>query len=104
MKDGKEFVLKLENGNQPKTTFDGYNFEKTEVKENGDVVHYYTPITTPTKPSETPKETPQPKTPENKPAVQTGASAGSFILPTIGFAGLSGLVGGLAYLKSKRKK
>ena len=102
VKDGKEFVLKLENGNQPKTTFDGYNFEKTEVKENGDVVHYYTPITTPTKPSETPKETP--KTPESKPAVQTGASAGGFILPTIGFTGLSGLVGGLAYLKSKRKK
>lgn len=51
-----------------------------------------------------PKPVEIPKIPEPKTPVQTGAGAGKFVLPTVGVVGLSGLVGGLAWFKSKRKK
>ena len=47
---------------------------------------------------------PATKATEKKNAVQTGASAGQFGGPLIGFGTLGLGVTGLAYLKSKRKK
>ena len=95
IENGKEKILREEEGEKPKSSFEGYAYEKTIVEENGDIKHFYV---VPPKPVEIPK-IPEPKTP-----VQTGAGAGKFVLPVVGVIGLSGLVGGLAWFKSKRKK
>ena len=45
-KDGEQDkVLKEEVGKKDKSTFDDVVYVRSEVKENGDTVHYYTPIT-----------------------------------------------------------
>ena len=45
-KDGeKDKVLKEEIGKKDKSTFDDVVYVRSEVKENGDTVHYYTPVT-----------------------------------------------------------
>ena len=41
----KDKVLKEEVGKKDKSTFDDVIFVHSEVKENGDTVHYYTPVT-----------------------------------------------------------
>lgn len=69
--------------------FDGYEFVKTVKDDKGNVKHYFKPAT---------------KATEKKNAVQTGASAGQFGAPLIGFGAFGLGVTGLAYLKAKRKK
>ena len=87
-KDGKEFVLKTKDGDQPKEDIDGYDYEKTDRDEkSGDVIHHYKV---------------KPKVADKKEAVKTGASAGKIILPIVGLAGLGGLVRFVAKRKSKK--
>ena len=87
-KDGKQFVLKTKDGDQPKEDIDGYDFEKTEKDEHtGDVIHLYKA---------------KAKVADKKEAVKTGASAGKFILPVVGLAGLGGLLSFVAKRKAKK--
>ena len=88
-KDGKEFVLKTKDGDQPKEDIDGYDYEKTEKDEKtGDVIHHYKV---------------KAKVADKKEAVKTGASAGKFILPVVGLAGLGGLLSFVAKRKAKKQ-
>ena len=88
-KDGKDFVLKTKDGEQPKEDIDGYDYEKTEKDEKtGDVIHLYKA---------------KAKVSDKKEAVKTGASAGKFILPVVGLAGLGGLLSFVAKRKAKKK-
>ena len=65
-KDGKEFVLKTKDGDQPKEDIEGYDYEKTDRDEkSGDVIHHYKV---------------KPKVADKKEAVKTGASAGKTYL------------------------
>lgn len=99
-KDGKSTLLKEEAGNQPKGSFDGYEYVDTKVdSESGDVTHNYKAVE---KPAEKPK-TPDVKTPDKKEAVKTGAGASAMILPLAGLGGL-GLAGAVGYVVKKRKK
>ena len=87
-RDGKEFVLKTKDGDQPKEDIDGYDYENTNRDEKtGDVIHHYKI---------------KPKVADKKEAVKTGASASKIIFPVIGLAGLGGLVGFVAKRKSKK--
>ena len=84
--NGKEVVLEKVDGTKDKKDFKGYIFEKTEKLDNGDVVHHYKAK----------------KADEKKKPVETGASAGSMLLP-IGALGASVALIGIAKFKSKRK-
>ena len=84
--NGKEVVLEKVDGTKDKKDFKGYIFEKTEKLDNGDVVHHYKAK----------------KADEKKKPVETGASAGSMLLP-IGALGASVALLGVAKFKSKRK-
>ena len=84
--NGKEVVLEKVDGTKDKKDFKGYIFEKTEKLDNGDVVHHYKAK----------------KADEKKKPVETGASAGSMLLP-IGALGASVALVGIAKFKSKRK-
>ena len=84
--NGKEVVLEKVDGTKDKKEFKGYIFEKTEKLDNGDVVHHYKAK----------------KADEKKKPVETGASAGSMLLP-IGALGASVALLGVAKFKSKRK-
>ena len=84
--NGKEVILEKVDGTKDKKDFKGYIFEKTEKLDNGDVVHHYKAK----------------KADEKKKPVETGASAGSMLLP-IGALGASVALVGVAKFKSKRK-
>ena len=89
--DGK--VLRpRENGEQPKTDFDGYEYVRTEKDKDGNVTHIYKPI---------PKTKPVPKQPKETPQAKE--------LPKTGDASSLGLIGslvsglGLAGLRRKKR-
>ena len=86
IENGKEVVLEKVDGTKDKKDFKGYIFEKTEKLDNGDVVHHYKAK----------------KADEKKKPVETGASAGSMLLP-LGALGASVALVGVAKFKSKRK-
>ena len=96
-KDGKETKeLKAIQGKDPvvaETTKDagtipGFKFVRTDKDKDGNVKHIFV------------RET---KTADKKDAVKTGASAGRIILPLLG-VGATAVIGGAAYLKTKKKK
>lgn len=96
-KDGKETKeLKAIQGKDPvvaETTKDagtipGFKFVRTDKDKDGNVKHIFVR---------------EAKTADKKDAVKTGASAGRIILPLLG-AGATAVIGGAAYLKTKKKK
>ena len=87
-----------QDGEQPKDTFDGYEYVRTETDEDGNIHHLYKPVV-----KETPKE---PSKPEVKPDVQPQTSKE---LPKTGDAGtitslLGGFFAGTGFFGMKRKK
>lgn len=96
-KDGKETKeLKAIQGKDPvvaETTKDagtipGFKFVRTDKDKDGNVKHIFVR---------------EAKTADKKDAVKTGASAGRIILPLLG-VGATVVIGGAAYLKTKKKK
>ena len=96
-KDGKETKeLKAIQGKDPvvaETTKDagtipGFKFVRTDKDKDGNVKHIFVR---------------EAKTADKKDAVKTGASAGRIILPFLG-VGATVVIGGAAYLKTKKKK
>lgn len=96
-KDGKETKeLKDIQGKDPvvaETTKDagtipGFKFVRTDKDKDGNVKHIFVR---------------EAKTADKKDAVKTGASAGRIILPLLG-VGATAVIGGAAYLKTKKKK
>ena len=96
-KDGKETKeLKAIQGKDPvvaETTKDagtipGFKFVRTDKDKDGNVKHIFVR---------------EAKTADKKDAVKTGASAGRIILPLLG-VGATSVIGGVAYLKFKKKK
>ena len=96
-KDGKETKeLKAIPGKDPvvaETTKDagtisGFKFVRTDKDKDGNVKHIFVR---------------EAKTADKKDAVKTGASAGRIILPLLGI-GATSVIGGVAYLKFKKKK
>lgn len=96
-KDGKETKeLKAIQGKDPvvaETTKDagtipGFKFVRTDKDKDGNVKHIFVR---------------EAKTADKKDAVKTGASAGRIILPHLG-VGATVVIGGAAYLKTKKKK
>ena len=96
-KDGKETKeLKAIQGKDPvvaETTKDagtipGFKFVRTDKDKDGNVKHIFVR---------------EAKIADKKDAVKTGASAGRIILPLLG-AGATAVIGGAAYLKTKKKK
>lgn len=96
-KDGKETKdLKAIQGKDPvvaETTKDagtipGFKFVRTDKDKDGNVKHIFVR---------------EAKTADKKDAVKTGASAGRIILPLLGI-GATAVIGGAAYLKTKKKK
>lgn len=96
-KDGKETKeLKAIQGKDPvvaETTKDagtipGFKFVRTDKDKDGNVKHIFVR---------------EAKTADKKDAVKTGASAGRIILPLLG-VGATSAIGGIAYLKSRKKK
>lgn len=96
-KDGKETKeLKAIQGKDPvvaETTKDagtipGFKFVRTDKDKDGNVKHIFVR---------------EAKTADKKDAVKTGASAGRIILPLLG-VGATAVIGGAAYLKTKKKK
>lgn len=96
-KDGKETKeLKAIPGKDPvvaETTKDagtipGFKFVRTDKDKDGNVKHIFVR---------------EAKTADKKDAVKTGASAGRIILPLLG-VGATSVIGGVAYLKFKKKK
>lgn len=96
-KDGKETKeLKAIQGKDPvvaETTKDagtipGFKFVRTDKDKDGNVKHIFVR---------------EAKTADKKDAVKTGASAGRIILPLLG-VGATSVIGGAAYLKTKKKK
>ena len=96
-KDGKETKeLKAIQGKDPvvaETTKDagtisGFKFVRTDKDKDGNVKHIFVR---------------EAKTADKKDAVKTGASAGRIILPLLGI-GATSVIGGVAYLKFKKKK
>ena len=94
-KDGKETKeLKAIQGKDPvvaETTKDagtipGFKFVRTDKDKDGNVKHIFVR---------------EAKTADKKDAVKTGASAGRIILPLLG---ATAVIGGAAYLKTKKKK
>ena len=87
-----------QDGEQPKDTFDGYEYVRTETDEDGNIHHLYKLVV-----KETPKE---PSKPEVKPDVQPQTSKE---LPKTGDAGtitslLGGFFAGTGFFGMKRKK
>ena len=96
-KDGKETKeLKAIQGKDPvvaETTKDagtipGFKFVRTDKDKDGNVKHIFVR---------------EAKTADKKDAVKTGAYAGRIILPLLG-VGATAVIGGAAYLKTKKKK
>jgi hypothetical protein len=96
-KDSKETKeLKAIQGKDPvvaETTKDagtipGFKFVRTDKDKDGNVKHIFVR---------------EAKTADKKDAVKTGASAGRIILPLLG-VGATSVIGGVAYLKFKKKK
>lgn len=96
-KDGKETKeLKAIQGKDPvvaETTKDagtipGFKFVRTDKDKDGNVKHIFVR---------------EAKTADKKDAIKTGASAGRIILPLLG-VGATAVIGGAAYLKTKKKK
>lgn len=96
-KDGKETKeLKAIQGKDPvvaETTKDagtisGFKFVRTDKDKDGNVKHIFVR---------------EAKTADKKDAVKTGTSAGRIILPLLGI-GATSVIGGVAYLKFKKKK
>lgn len=96
-KDGKETKeLKAIQGKDPvvaETTKDAgtipeFKFVRTDKDKDGNVKHIFVR---------------EAKTADKKDAVKTGASAGRIILPLLG-VGATAVIGGAAYLKTKKKK
>ena len=96
-KDGKETKeFKAIQGKDPvvaETTKDagtipGFKFVRTDKDKDGNVKHIFVR---------------EAKTADKKDAVKTGASAGRIILPLLG-VGATAVIGGAAYLKTKKKK
>lgn len=97
-KDGKETKeLKAIQGKDPvvaETTKDagtisGFKFVRTDKDKDGNVKHIFVR---------------EAKIADKKDAVKTGASAGRIVFPLLGGLGVASLIGGAAYLKSKKKK
>ena len=96
-KDGKETKeLKAIQGKDPVVaettknagTIPGFKFVRTDKDKDGNVKHIFVR---------------EAKTADKKDAVKTGASAGRIILPLLG-VGATAVIGGAAYLKTKKKK
>ena len=69
-------------------TISGFKFVRTDKDKDGNVKHIFVR---------------EAKTADKKDAVKTGASAGRIILPLLGI-GATSVIGGVAYLKFKKKK
>lgn len=69
-------------------TIPGFKFVRTDKDKDGNVKHIFVR---------------EAKTADKKDAVKTGASAGRIILPLLG-VGATAVIGGAAYLKTKKKK
>ena len=96
--DHAKTLRQWQDGEQPKDTFDGYEYVRTETDEDGNIHHLYKPVV-----KETPKE---PSKPEVKPAVQPQTAKE---LPKTGDAGMltsmfGGLFAGTGFLGFKRRK
>ena len=96
--DHAKTLRQWQDGEQPKDSFDGYEYVTTEIDKDGNIHHLYKPVV-----KETPKE---PSKPEVKPAVQPQTAKE---LPKTGDAGMltsmfGGLFAGTGFLGSKRKK
>ena len=96
--DHAKTLRQWQDGEQPKDSFDGYEYVTTEHDEDGNIHHLYKPVV-----KETPKE---PSKPEVKPAVQPQTAKE---LPKTGDAGMltsmfGGLFAGTGFLGFKRKK
>ena len=96
--DHAKTLRQWQEGEQPKDSFDGYEYVTTEHDEDGNIHHLYKPVV-----KETPKE---PSKPEVKPTVQPQTAKE---LPKTGDAGMltsmfGGLFAGTGFLGFKRKK
>ena len=96
--DHAKTLRQWQDGEQPKDTFDGYEYVRTETDEDGNIHHLYKPVV-----KELPK---QPSKPEVKPTVQPQTAKE---LPKTGDAGMltsmfGGLFAGTGFLGFKRKK
>ena len=96
--DHAKTLRQWQDGEQPKDSFDGYEYVTTEHDEDGNIHHLYKPVV-----KELPKE---PSKPEVKPAVQPQTAKE---LPKTGDAGMltsmfGGLFAGTGFLGFKRRK
>ena len=96
--DHAKTLRQWQDGEQPKDSFDGYEYVTTEHDEDGNIHHLYKPVV-----KELPKE---PSKPEVKPTVQPQTAKE---LPKTGDAGMltsmfGGLFAGTGFLGFKRKK
>ena len=96
--DHAKTLRQWQDGEQPKDSFDGYEYVTTEIDKDGNIHHLYKPVV-----KELPKE---PSKPEVKPAVQPQTAKE---LPKTGDAGMltsmfGGLFAGTGFLGFKRKK
>ena len=96
--DHAKTLRQWQDGEQPKDSFDGYEYVTTEHDEDGNIHHLYKPVV-----KELPKE---PSKPEVKPAVQPQTAKE---LPKTGDAGMltsmfGGLFAGTGFFGMKRKK
>lgn len=83
--DHAKTLRQWQDGEQPKDSFDGYEYVTTEIDKDGNIHHLYKPVV-----KELPKE---PSKPEVKPAVQPQTAKE---LPKTGDAGmLTSMIGGL---------
>ena len=95
--DHAKTLRQWQDGEQPKDSFDGYEYVTTEIDKDGNIHHLYKPVV---------KETPnQPSKPEVKPTVQPQTAKE---LPKTGDAGMltsmfGGLFAGTGFLGFKRK-
>ena len=96
--DHAKTLRQWQDGEQPKDSFDGYEYVTTEIDKDGNIHHLYKPVV-----KELPKE---PSKPEEKPTVQLQTAKE---LPKTGDAGMltsmfGGLFAGTGFLGFKRKK
>ena len=95
--DHSKTLRQWQDGEQPKDSFDGYEYVTTEIDKDGNIHHLYKPVV-----KELPK---QPSKPEVKPTVQPQTAKE---LPKTGDAGMltsmfGGLFAGTGFLGFKRK-
>ena len=95
--DHAKTLRQWQDGEQPKDSFDGYEYVTTEIDKDGNIHHLYKPVV-----KELPK---QPSKPEVKPTVQPQTAKE---LPKTGDAGMltsmfGGLFAGTGFLGFKRK-